>query len=313
VILQENGRFLETVAAAVGENVLTFEAVDDAGNRTEVVRRFTYRPPAVAEIAFDAALPRDGAGRFLTRGEALDLRGTATAEQGARISLRDDAGQVVAETLAGEGGRFAFAAPASAAGLRYALEVTGPTGALEGSAVLEAVFDATPPEIVLDLPPPAVTALRWLDIAGSAGDAAALTLNGAPVALQGGRFVAAATLEPGPNALELVATDTVGNVTLMRAETLLDTDPPEILAAGATRPAGAAGPIEVEVAARDASGLRQTAGYIVSVGGVERRGFLRCDAATGLCRDTLPPEPGELRVIEVVVEDRAGNAATQVR
>jgi hypothetical protein len=198
-------------------------------------------------------------------------------------------------------------------GLRYTLELTGPTGGLEGSAVLDAVFDATPPEIVLDALPPTVTSLRWLDIAGSAGDAAALTLNGAPVALAGGRFVAAATLVPGPNALELVATDTVGNVTLLRVEALLDTDPPEIVSAGATRPAGAAGPIEMEVAARDASGLRQTARYILSVGGVERSGFLRCDAAAGLCRDTLPPEPGELRVIEVVIEDYAGNAATQVR
>jgi hypothetical protein len=128
-----------------------------------------------------------------------------------------------------------------------------------------------------------------------------------------GRFVAAATLEPGANALELVAADTVGNVTLMRIETLLDTDPPEILATGASRPAGAAGPIEVEVSARDASGLRQTAQYVLSVGGTERRGFLRCDSATGQCRDTLPPEAGELRLIEVVIEDYAGNAATQVR
>lgn len=313
VPVQENGRFAETLTALPGENVLTIAAVDPAGNRTELERRFTYRPPAAVEIAFDPALPRDAGGRFLTRASALDMRGTTTAEPGARLSVRDDAGRLVVETLVDADGRFGFAAPATEAGVNYALEVTGPTGSIEGAGSFAAVHDATPPEIRLEPLPPAVTALRWLDLPGSAGDAVALTLNGAPVPLAEGRFVAAATLSPGPNALELVATDAVGNVGVLRVETLLDTDPPEILSAQASRPAGPAGPIEVAVATRDASGLRQTARYILSVAGVERRGFLRCDSGAGICRDTLPPEPGELRLIEIVVEDYAGNATTQTR
>ena len=39
------------------------------------------------------------------------------------------------------------------------------------------------------------------------------------------------------------------------------------------------------------------------------RGFLRCDSAAGVCREALPPEPGELALVEVTVEDYAGNAA----
>ena len=313
VPLRENGGFAETITARPGENLVTLVATDPAGNRSELTRRFTYRPPAAAEIAFDATLPRDAEGRFLTRSAALDMRGTTSADPGARLTLLDAAGRVVAETRIEPDGRFAFAAPATEAGLRYEVTLSGPTGAVEGSAAFEALHDATPPVLRLDAPAPSVTGLRWLDLAGSAEDAVALTLDGTPVPLEGGRFSAAATLAPGPNRLELVATDAVGNVGLLRIETRLDTDPPEILAATAARPAGAAGPIEIEVAARDPSGLRATAPYILAVGGVERRGFLRCDDAAGACRDTLPPEPGELRLIEIIVEDYAGNAATLTR
>ena len=114
---------------------------------------------------------------------------------------------------------------------------------------------------------------------------------------------------PGTNAIEIVATDAVGNVAIQRVETMYDIDPPDITAARADRPDGASGPIEIVVEARDASGLRQAAPFILRVGGVERRGFLRCDRAAGLCRETLPPEEGALSLVEVTVEDYAGNAA----
>ena len=63
------------------------------------------------------------------------------------------------------------------------------------------------------------------------------------------------------------------------------------------------------VEASDGSGLRQAAPFILTVGGVERRGFLRCDGVAGTCRETLPPEPGALALVEVAVEDYAGNVA----
>jgi hypothetical protein len=224
--------------------------------------------------------------------------------------VRDADGAVAVEALVADNRSFAFSAPATAAGRRYLVEIIGPTGAVEGSAGFDAVFDATPPEVALDEPPPTVTAEAWLELSGAAGDAVALELNGAPVELAAGRFEALATLEPGPNAVELVAADRVGNVSVLRLETRLDLDPPEILSSAAARLDGASGPIEIEVGARDPSGLRQTARYVLSVGGTERSGFLRCDAAASVCRDVLPPEAGELALIEVVVEDYAGNAAT---
>ena len=90
---------------------------------------------------------------------------------------------------------------------------------------------------------------------------------------------------------------------------MLDVEPPRIRRAELGRPQGRNGRIELEVEATDASGLRQAAPFVISVGGMERDGYLRCDAASGICRASLPPEPGELVLIELMVEDYAGNAA----
>ena len=95
----------------------------------------------------------------------------------------------------------------------------------------------------------------------------------------------------------------------LNVTTVQDLDPPEILRVDLGRPQGDDGPIEIVVEARDKSGLRQAAPFVISVDGDEREGFLRCDAASGLCRASLPPEPGALELVELIVEDYAGNAA----
>jgi hypothetical protein len=304
----DNGRFSAVVAATPGANTATVVALDAAGNRTERSRGFVYRPEAAARLAFDPAAPRDPDGALLTRAGALDVTGTSSAEAGAQLRVLAPDGSVAVQTLVGEGGGFRFTVPASQAGTAYRLEVAGPTGAVEGSSAFTARQDATPPALTLDAPPPAATGQAWLDLAGSAGDAVTVTVNGTPAKIAGGRFDAVASLVPGTNAIELVATDAVGNVAVQRLETVFDTDPPAITAAEVGRPDGANGPIVITVKATDASGLRQAAPYVLTIGGVERRGFLRCDGA-GECRETLPAEPGALRLVEVTVEDYAGNAA----
>ena len=67
----------------------------------------------------------------------------------------------------------------------------------------------------------------------------------------------------------------------------------------------AAGP--VHISAR--SGLRQAASFVITVGGAERDGFLRCDHGSGICRASLPPESGDLQIVEIAIEDYAGNVA----
>ena len=184
-----------------------------------------------------------------------------------------------------------------------------PTGAIEGRAPVSVIRDQTPPVVTLDAPLPPATDFDEVQLSGDAGDATSVTLNGADVALTGGRFDVTLVLEPGQNGFDLIASDAVGNVSATRLSTLYDIDPPEILSARANRPSGASGPIVIAAEASDASGLRQAASYVIEVGGIEREGWLRCDNATGLCTATLPAEPGDLRLVEIVIEDYAGNAA----
>ena len=124
-----------------------------------------------------------------------------------------------------------------------------------------------------------------------------------------GTFTIQTTLQPGINDFDLLATDAVGNVTASRLQTVYDIDPPVITRAEVTRAEGNAGPITIEVAATDPSGLRKSATYLLEIGGAERDGFLRCDSAIGICRASLPPETGQIQLIEVAVEDYAGNTA----
>ncbi|MEY8838339.1 hypothetical protein AB9K41_04770, partial [Cribrihabitans sp. XS_ASV171] len=207
------------------------------------------------------------------------------------------------------GGDFSFTVPVDAAERAYRIEILAPTGAVEGSLDFIALRDSIPPEVALDLPPPRATAEERLQLSGSAPEAERLTLNGTPVPLDNGRFDLTVTLAPGQNGFELIATDAVGNVSAATLSTLYDIDPPEILRVDLGRPKGENGPIQLEVEARDASGLRQAQPFLITVDGAEIEGFLRCDAGSGLCRAQLPAEPGELELIEVMIEDYAGNAA----
>jgi hypothetical protein len=305
----DDGRFATTVRAVPGGNTVVVAAVDRAGNRTERSRGFVFRPGGAVTVALDPAAPRDAEGRLLTRAAEIDVTGSADAGPDSRLRVLGADGAPVVQTVVAEDGRFHFTVPATGAGVDYRLEVVGPGGAVEGTGGFAARRDAEPPEIVFDAPPPAATAAAWLEIAGGAGEAVEVTVAGSAARLVDGRFDAVASLLPGPNLVEVVAKDAVGNVAVKRFETIFDVDPPEILSAAAGRPQGADGPIEVVVEARDGSGLRQAAPFVLTVGGVERRGFLRCDSGTGACRETLPAEPGALALVEVAVEDYAGNVA----
>ena len=141
----------------------------------------------------------------------------------------------------------------------------------------------------------------WLELAGERRGRGRRSPSTAPrPGSTAGRFDAAPTLVPGTNAIEIVATDAVGQRRGQAGRDDLRHRPArDRTAATAGRPEGDGGPIEIVVEARDASGLRQAAPFVLTVGGIERRGFLRCDGAAGTCRETLPPEPGALALVEV--------------
>lgn len=309
VPIDPDGTFVADLALAPGENIFTVTAEDPARNLSTRTTRVFYRPGAVIDIAFLDDMPREGE-VLVTRSDGLSVRAATTADPGAGVVIRDvPGGAVVLQTGIGPAGDLVFTVPVDAVERRYRVEVLAPGGKVEGSLDFVARRDRNPPELVLTNPPPRVTGETAIALAGNAGDAVRLALNGKPVELVGGRFAVTETLVVGANTFEIVASDAAGNAAALNLRTVLDNAPPEILRVDLGRPTGRDGPIELRVEARDDSGLVQAAPYLISVGGVEREGFLRCDGRAGVCRAALPPEAGRLELIELMVEDYAGNAA----
>ncbi|WP_406648051.1 FecR domain-containing protein [Aliisedimentitalea scapharcae] len=302
-----DGSFAATLTLEPGENQIRVDAQDPAGNRTTRAISVVYRPVEQVSITFSDQIPRSGQA-LATRTEQISVWGFSTAAPGADMVVIGSEAETVRSRIGPDGG-FRFSVPVNEEPSTYRVEILSPTGAVEGRAAFSALQDRTPPDLDLDLPPPQATGEPELRLEGDAGDAVRLMLNDAPLAMQDGRFLIDAELEPGQNVFELVAEDAVGNLRVLRLETLLDVDPPQIINVDLGRPNGANGPIELKVEATDASGLRQAASYVLRIGDVEREGFLRCNAAQNICSASLPAEPGELELVELIIEDYAGNAA----
>lgn len=309
--ISESGTFATEIALAPGPVVIVLELTDEAGNVTRRTRSVVHRPDRAARLVVAPEAPRDPTGRILGAADEIAISGSADAEPGARVVARAADGSASVETEVGADGGFAFVVRAGDAPAAWTVSLVAATGAVEGEASFETLRDAVPPAIAFDADPPAATSQPFLALSGSAGDATALAVNGVAEALapaQGGAlFDLALALLPGENAIELVATDAVGNVGLRRFVVIRDSEPPILGRARIARIGGADGPIEIRIDASDATGLRQAAAFGARVGGVERRGFLRLDPGAGAYVGTLPPAPGALELIDVAVEDYAGN------
>ncbi|MBE1283828.1 MAG: hypothetical protein GJ676_11005 [Rhodobacteraceae bacterium] len=304
-----DGSFSAVLPLSPGENTISVDAVDAAGNRTNRSLVIVYRPAAQVQIAFSDEIPlSDGA--FATRTEQLSVWGRTNATPGTEAVVRRPDGAETVRARVDASGELRFSVPAVPEPVAYTVELLSPTGAVEGQAAFRALRDNVAPELKLDLPPPQAVGEPELVLEGRVGDAQRLSLNDELVEVGAeGRFIIEPDLAPGVNVFELVAEDATGNVRVLRFETLLDVEPPEILNVDLSRPQGEGGPIEISVEVTDASGLRQAASYVLRVGDVEREGFLRCNSLQNTCAATLPAEPGALELVELIIEDYAGNAA----
>jgi hypothetical protein len=312
VSLGNDGSFIEVLNLTPGTNTIALEAVDLAGNRSDLAQTIVYRPAVEVDITFSPSIPTVG-GALASRTAELSVQASSTAAPGAPVEVRAANGDLAAQTVVGPAGEISFTLPVMDAEDAFEISVLSPNGRIEGRIPMRALRDRTAPTITLDSPLPRATDIDEVTLSGTAPDATSVTLNGGAVALAEGRFDIPLTLIPGQNVFDLRAVDAVGNVTALRLQPLYDIDPPEILSAAVSRPAGRSGPVRIEATARDASGIRQAATYVGDINGGERDGFLRCDSPpssdVALCTASLPPEPGDAQLIELVIEDYAGNAA----
>lgn len=89
------------------------------------------------------------------------------------------------------------------------------TSGLQSTATVAVTLDSTPPTLTVDSPTPGQpTNQATIAVTGSASDLngiASVTVNGASIPLDGGRFNAPVVLTEGANTLTVAATDTAGN------------------------------------------------------------------------------------------------------
>ena len=305
----DNGAFGTALTLVPGPNTVAVAAVDAAGNHTERSRSFVYSPVNAVTISLDPAAPRDADGRLLTRTDEIDVAGGSNAPEGSELRVVGPDEARAVQSRVAEGGGFHVTLPATEAGTEWRLEIVGPDGGIAGSAAFVALQGRDPAR---DRTGRAAAGRHRRLLAGPRRQRrrcrGSHRERRAGAACRGAfrrRADACAGRKQHRDRRDGCGRQRRGQPHRDRPRRRPAGDP-----VGDDQPSGRHGRADRDrIEAQDASGLRQAAPFIASVGGTERRGFLRCDSAAGVCRETLPPEPGALALVEVAIQDYAGNEA----
>jgi len=304
-----NGRFETTIKAAPGSNKIEIVAIDPAGNETRSERSFVYMPDERSVVSFDDDIPSTGPKHFLSAVETISIGGTTTANAQLQIRLGKKA---VASAASDATGRFRVNVPLGAAANRFEVAVTAPSG-FTSSDEFSVTVDKASPNIVLDAPPPSLTANQDFTLRGRTKPGARLALNGREIANRNGRFEETIELKTGANVIELSASDAAGNVRTEKWQVRLDRDPPILVRSRAAPASGGRPVLIVEIEAEDASGLANIAPFKVSAGGQILTGHLRYNRSAKNYQGTIVVPAGALQTAalsEVELADDAGNKKT---
>jgi hypothetical protein len=301
-----NGAFRAEQPLEEGENTISFRLAGESGDVAEVARHVVYMPDRPALIEYSSKLTTNGPKRFVTNEATFLLEGRTTPE--ARIEIPDQA-----SVFTDESGQFRIPLPTPVDQQEYVLRVIAPSAFVtEDRFAIER--DTDPPDLRVHPNPPAVTSDNVVVIEGTLGGASRLVLNGDEIPFTGSRFQARLDLEPGPNRVEVVALDPVGNEKRWIRTITLDTAPPKLVDLSVSRKTGGPGDtIEVTVRAKDETDMKRLALVHIQVGEWSENVSLDLDPSDGTYRGAvrLPHDAqGKVVLKHVVLEDYLGNKET---
>jgi hypothetical protein len=263
-------------------------------------------PDERSVVRFDDDIPSLGPKHFLSAVATISVGGTTTAN----AQLRIQAGkQTVASAASDAEGRFRVNVPLGGAANKFEVTVTAPSG-FSSSDEFSVTVDRASPDIVLDAPPPSLTADPAFALKGKTKPGAKLALYGREIVNRNGRFDEAIELKMGANTIELSASDAAGNVKTEKWQIRLDREPPVLVRSRATPASGGRPVLIVEVEAEDASGLANIAPFKVKAGEQTFTGHLRFNRSAKNYQGTIVVPAGALAqaaLSEVELADDAGN------
>jgi hypothetical protein len=303
-----DGRFSAKVELTPGSRVLELVATDPAGNTNRLQHALHYQPPEPLRVDFAPEVVRQGERHLLTPGPLLVLRGTTRPDTA--LTVTAEGGAVIGRGHSDGEGAFLLHLPLAARAQRLRLALQAADGDT-GEEPFSVEVDEEPPGLTLEPEPPAFTGSPTLQLSGTVLGATGLWLEGTPLPVEEGRFSHAVTLRPGPNLLRLEARDAVGHRTTLERTVHLDREAPQLLEYAVSPSAVApGGRVTVRVRARDDSGLRSAARYVLHVGRERLEGFLRLNRASGEYQAVLPVPPtaqGPVQLRQLRLEDAHGN------
>ncbi|MBL4644998.1 MAG: FecR domain-containing protein [Rhizobiales bacterium] len=302
------GRFFYTIKAEQGLNKIDVVSQDVAGNKTHREMQFTYLVDKASKIEFANTLPRDADGRFLTAGDTVTLSGVLTPD--ANIRIIDPAGEARAETYSNADGSFVLNLPLLAAQEEFTIIVTSTSGYAYEEALSAAILD-TPPNIRLKEPLAPFTSQAELKLALVPQTNVAYVVNGILAKNIADLAIANVPLMPGPNLIEIIASNAVGLVSIDKRTIIYDGDAPEINTSDVNvEKSLATERITMSFGAVDQSGMAKTSRYTISYEGFSKTGVLRYSRSRksyqGRVEIPLRPEAIPLS-IEIEIADIAGN------
>ncbi len=305
------GEYNLVIGLMPGDNVIAIVATDRAGNETVIERTVKLVREGEIVITFDPSLPTLGTNRFVATGGALAISGTTTPQ--CNLAFKSITGGFEIHTQSDADGRFQASLPLLTEADEFSVTVTTQTGATHQEN-FTAEVDTEPPVISFTRPIPVSVANSSLEIHGTLSGGEKLTLNGKPLTVMSGEFIATVELSKGKNALRFEAVDDARNVGIQEAEVLYDPDAPSITGSRVNpRTANGGERVEITIECKDPGGLVKAAPFKVHIGDFTYQGVLLLnEAGTAYTGSFQVPQnkSGAVQLDEVTLTDRLGNAKT---
>jgi len=304
----DKGQFALSFQAQEGANDVEVISRDSAGNETSKKIKFVYLKDGRADIVYNADVPRNADGIFLTANEALSLSGFT--KKNANISAIDSSGNARSTAISDGTGHFALNIPLTSKSESLELRVKTKSG-YSYKEKISVRKSLDPPVFKLDARLPRITDKETLEFTATVDPSVKVTMNGQRAEVQDKVALFSVKLMEGKNLLQFVVINAVGLVTDKKLTVIFDNKAPSVTEKSVrSENNGGYTRFKIRIKARDASGLSKTAKITIQSGGRDYKGVLRFNRARKRYSGSIEiPEITDASkpIITVKLEDVAGN------